>query len=390
MKILQVYNKREQWGGEDYALETTISILERKDERVVPWIQRNVDLMSGFKGKVRAFFSGIYSTSMRHAMKGMIDREHPDVVHVHNLYPFFSPSVLVACRQSRVPTVLQYHNHFLTCPITSHFRNGEICERCTQGREYWCVLKNCRRNILESTGYALRSAVARKLRLFADNVTLFITAANFTKQRLVEAGISENRVVVMPMPITVAPSPKGPLTGEHVVYAGRLSPEKGLETFLAAASLLPHLNFLIAGDGPIKKELEGIAPENVTFVGWLDKAQLAALYSKARLAVVPSRCLETFGLVVTDAMAKGLPVVVSRIAGPSEIVEEGVTGLLFQPGNSVDLAEKINNLWSHPDLCQQMGQAGREKAIREYSEDVYYRRLMDVYKKAIEINNEWK
>ena len=390
MKVIQIYDKREVLGGEDHGVDTTIDILERKGERVVPWIRRNVDLISGLDSKVKAFVSGIYSRSAQHAMEGVIEAIRPDIVHAHNLYPFFSPSVLVACRQARIPAVLHCHSHLLTCPTTFHFRDGEICERCTGGREYWCVLNNCKRNIFESIGYALRIAVARKLRLFADNVTLFITASDFIKQRLVEAGFSKNRVVVVPFAVTLPESPMDPFSGENVVFAGRLSPEKGIDTFLAAARLLPKLKFLIAGDGPLKKELENIAPENVTFCGWLNQAQLSDLYGKARLAVVSSTGLEPFGLVITDAMSKGLPVVASNLAGPSEIVEEGVTGLLFQPGNPTDLAEKISNLWTNPDLCRRMGQAGREKAIREYSEDVYYKRLMAVYKKAIEINNEQK
>jgi glycosyltransferase involved in cell wall biosynthesis len=387
MRILQLYNVRAVWGGEDYVVETTIKLLEKKGEDVAPWIINNSDLMCGLSGKIKAFCYGIYSAPMRRAMAKVISHERPDVVHVHNLYPFFSPSVLVACRQARVPVVLHCHSHFLTCPSTFHFNDGEICERCAGGREYWCLFKNCRRNILESTGYALRSAVARKFKLFANNVTLFITATDHVKQRLVEAGFSKDRIVVVPLAVAEAPSPTDPLRGKYVVYAGRLSPEKGVETVLAAALLLPQVTFVIAGDGPLTKELQEIAPQNVTFLGWLNKAQLSSLYCQARFAVVPSLCMESFGLVVTDAMSYGLPVLASNIGGLSEIVEEGVTGLLFQPGNSADLAEKINNLWTDPHLCRRMGQAGREKTIREYTEDVYYNRLIAVYKEAININN---
>ncbi len=221
-------------------------------------------------------------------------------------------------------------------------------------------------------------------------MTLFITASNFIKQRLVEAGFSKERIIVVPYAITLSESRMGPSSGENVIFAGRLSPEKGVDTFLDAARLLPQLKFFIAGDGPLKKELEDIAPENVTFTGWLNQAQLSDLYREARLAVVSSTWLEPFGLAITEAMSYGLPVVASKIAGPAEIVEEGITGLLFQPGNPADLAEKISSLWTKPELCKQMGQAGREKAIQEYSEDIYYKRLMAVYKKAIEIGKETK
>ncbi len=98
---------------------------------------------------------------------------------------------------------------------------------------------------------------------------------------------------------------------------------------------------------------------------------------------MPSICFESFGLVVVEAMSYGLPVIASRIGGIPEIVEDGVTGFLFEPGNADELAEKMKLLWENPELCRQMGKAGREKAIREYSEDVYYERLMAVYDEAL-------
>jgi glycosyltransferase involved in cell wall biosynthesis len=346
--------------------------------------------MIGRRGKVKAFLSGIYSRSAYHAMRGCLEAMAPDVVHVHNLYPFFSPSVLVACRQARIPVILHYHNHHLTCPITFHFREGKICERCVGGKEHWCVLKNCRNNHLESVGYALRSAFARKLNLFADNVTVFLAASNFMKQRLIEAGFCEERILVVPFASTSSQcSANEPVdrVGQYVVYVGRLSPEKGVGTLIAAARQLPYVKFLLAGDGPSRAELEESAPANVKFLGWLNSAELSDLYKNARIAVMPCILLEPFGLVITDAMENGLPVIVSAIAGPAEIVDHGRTGLHFEPGNPDDLANAIEKLWKDPELCQLMGRAGREKVDREYSADRYYERLMAVYGKAIAMVN---
>ncbi len=88
-------------------------------------------------------------------------------------------------------------------------------------------------------------------------------------------------------------------------------------------------------------------------------------------------------MVLAEAMLHGKPVICSRIGGLPEIVDDGVTGLLFQPGDQRELAEKIRYLWDRPELCRQMGQAGREKALREYSPEKYYQRIMAAYAKAI-------
>ena len=95
-------------------------------------------------------------------------------------------------------------------------------------------------------------------------------------------------------------------------------------------------------------------------------------------------------LVISQAISHGLPVIAARIGGLPEIIEDGVTGLLFEPGNARDLANKIKLLWRNYDLCRKMGKAGYEKAIKELNEDVYYKRLMNVYEKAIEINKNEK
>jgi glycosyltransferase involved in cell wall biosynthesis len=119
-------------------------------------------------------------------------------------------------------------------------------------------------------------------------------------------------------------------------------------------------------------------------VGALERQELSEFYLKAKLVVVPSLCLETFCLVAAEAMSYGLPVIASGIGSLAELVENGINGFLFEPGNGIDLAKKIRTLWNSPELCQQMGEAGRKKALLEYTEDIYYKRLIKVYQRAID------
>ena len=107
-------------------------------------------------------------------------------------------------------------------------------------------------------------------------------------------------------------------------------------------------------------------------------------YNQCRVLVVPSLWFEPFGMVVVDAMALAVPVVASRIGGLPHVVDDGVTGSLFEPGNSEDLVQQVRRLWENPQLCNQMGRAGQQKVMREYSQDAYYHNLMAVYQKAIQ------
>lgn len=383
MKVLQVYNDYRTFCGGESAVVEMIAATVRKhggDARLLTRSSKGVDSLWS---KFRAFASSIYSRSAYREMTELLRADRPDVVHAHNLYPWFSPSVLVACRREGVPVVMTNHNYRLTCPIVNHLYKGRVCEKCLGGREHWCVLRNCRENRLESLAYYLRSVVARKLRLFHDNVTIQIVLNEFAKQRLAKAGFDEHRIAVLPNMVPLASGGHARTEGDYVAYSGRMMPEKGVEMLLAAAARLPDVPFRLAGDGPLLTELMFKAPPNATFVNRLDAKAMAAFYRNARLLAVPSVWFEGCPLVVSEAMSHGLPVVASRIGGLPELVDDNVTGLLFSPGNVDELTSQLRRLWESPVLCRQMGTAGRKKAGLEYGEEIYYQRLMAIYRKAI-------
>jgi len=382
MKVLMVNNWFTRPGGIEQMVDNLLAMLKQRGVEVGLYARYNADIPSGLRASVRAFFSGIYSRTEKRLMAQHLREHRPDVVHAHNLYPLLSPSVLAACRQAGVPAVLTLHDYNLVCPSFYHLHRARVCERCCGGREYWCIVQNCRGDIFRSVGFALRMAVARKFRMFHDNVTLFVALTQFAKQRLVEAGFQPDRIAVLPNSVAIPDAPCNPERGEYVAFAGRLSQEKGVATLIAAAART-GLPVRIAGDGPLRSELSASAPQNVAFVGRLDRAGLLDFYRHARFTVVPSIWFEVCPLVISEAMSHGLPVITSRIGGLPELVDEGVTGLLAELGNADDFAAKMQTLWDSPELCRSMGQAGREKARREYGEEVYFTRLLEIYQRAI-------
>jgi glycosyltransferase involved in cell wall biosynthesis len=385
MKVLLIHNKYRFRGGEETVFDATAALLKSRGVHVST-LQRDsrASERSLFR-KACAFVSGIYSPSMYGFISSLIMQEKPDIVQVHNLYPLFSPSVLVACHRTGVPAVMVCHNYRLTCPAGGHLSGGNICERCIGGREHWCILRNCTGEILKSVAYALRSYTARQLQLFHKNVTLFIALSEFAKARLVDNGFEYDRIVVLPNMISVRHSPVDPLGGRYIAFAGRISPEKGLDTLLAAAAQLPDIPLRLAGEGPIMSRLVRCATPNVEFMGHLRRPDMSAFYRSARFLVLPSKWFEGCPMVISEAMSYGLPVVASRIGGLPELVEDGVTGLLFEPGNIEELACKMKLLWEDGELCQKMGRKGREKAIRDYGEGVYYDRLMTTFERAMSL-----
>ncbi len=382
MHVLMVHNEYGAPSGEEAVIARISRLLESRGHTVVPFTRRSREIPRIRLGRARAFFSGIYSIGSRRAMARALAEVRPDVVHVHNLFPLISPSVLGVCRLEGVPVVMTVHNYRLICPNGLFMVGGRVCTKCAGGREYWCVLRDCEGSLPKSIGYALRNYVARRTRLFLDNVTVYAALTRFQRRRLAAEGFPPERIAVVPNladPDGVSPTPG---EGAYVGYAGRMSPEKGIGTLLAAARRIGCVPFRLAGDTTPMPRLDNDAPENVSLTGFIGGADLQRFYRDCRLVVLASTCFEGFPAMLAEAMLHGKPVICPRIGGLPEIVDDGETGFLFEPGDAADLAGKIRRLWDRPALCRRMGRAARRKAERQYRPERYYARLMDVYRQA--------
>jgi glycosyltransferase involved in cell wall biosynthesis len=385
VQILIVHNEYGKVSGEEIAVRSLQKLLAERGHQISTYFRSSAEIADDGLGKAKAFFTGIYNFSSRQEMRRLLGERRPDIVHIHNLFPLISPSVLGECRRAGIPVVMTVHNYRLVCPNGLHMVKGAVCERCTRGREWNCVLNRCEGSLLKSTGYAIRNAVARKLKLFHRNVTLYAALTDFQKSKLVAAGFPADRISVLPNMVDQISTDASSEIGDWIGYVGRVSKEKGIETLLAAASMLPDVKFRIAGAYDRMSHLLDGTPPNVQFLGHMKSDELHKFYRGSRMIVLCSTCYEGFPTVITEASMHAKPVICSRIGGLPEIVDDGATGLLFTPGNQQELAERIQRLWSNPDLCREMGIAGRAKAIREYSSDRYYERVLSVYQRAIEL-----
>ncbi len=383
MHVCIVHNEYGRVSGEEAVVQFVEQLLLSHGHRLSRLVRSSAEIPGMWLGEPRAFLSGIYNWSSRRAMRQLLARQRPDIVHVHNLYPLISPSVLDACRLAGVPVVMTVHNYRLTCPSGLHMVRGKVCEECLGGHEMRCVVNCCEGTVLKSLGYALRNLVARKAGLFLRNVTMYAVLTEFQRRRLIDAGYPAERIAVVPNAVASDGSEENGPLGSYVGFVGRVSPEKNIPALLYAAGKLPEIPFKIAGSLERMPWLRDAAPPNVEWLGHLDPAKLNEFYHQARCIVLPSACFEGFPSALAEAMLHGKPVICSRIGGLPEIVDEGVTGLLVEPGDSESLTAKIGFAWDHPELCVQWGGAGRVKSQREYTPNIYYERLMAVYAAAV-------
>jgi len=381
MRVLMVHNDYARPSGEEHAVKAIAELLASRGHEVA-WFRKSSAGVDSLSARVRAFFSGIYSTAARAEIASLLDGRQVDLVQVQNLYPLISPSVLGACRRRGVPVVMRCPNYRLFCPTGLHLWRGRICERCLYGRHWWCVVRNCAGDVLKSTGYAIRSMAAHAASAFVRNVDVFVVLSEFQKRRFAAGGIPADRIAVVPNIVDVADVAGAADGGDTVGFVGRLGPEKGVREFIEAARALPKYRFAMAGTATSMPETVRRAPPNVEFAGFLAGEALREFYARARIIVVPSLWYEGFPNALGTAMGMGKPVVASRLGSLPEIVDDRKTGLLVEPGDVDELAEKIDWLWQRPETCRMMGQAGREKVAREYSPGVCYDKLMGVYEKA--------
>lgn len=383
MRILMIHNEYGARGGEEDAVEALATLLTEHGHRVCWFRRSSCEIAGSLGGKAKAFFAGIHNPFAADSLAATLDEIRPDVVQVQNIYPLLSPAIFGPMRERGLPVVMRCSNYRLFCPNGLHLIGGQVCERClSTGGELWCVLRNCEGEVLKSTGYALRNAWARISRRILNGVDIFIVQTRFQKEKFVARGIPEGRIGIVPGLVPYQEAAERSGTGDLVSYVGRISPEKGIEDFLAAAACLPRVPFAVAGSGNGMEALRRRSPANVCWLGFVQAAELRQLYLKSRIVVVPSRCYEGFPNVIVQAMACGCPVVGARIGAMTDIIDHGETGLLFEPGDPEDLARILEFLYGDQELCRTLGRAGEEKVSTQYSRESVYAALMTVYEEA--------
>lgn len=387
MRVLYVHNDYGSRSGEEVAAEGLAQLLTDHGHEVF-WFRRSSrEIGDSIGGRAKAFFAGIHNPFAARALSRMLDDVKPDLVQVQNIYPLLSPSIFHPIKARRIPIVMRCPNYRLFCPNGLHLVRGGVCAKCLGfGREAWCILKNCENSLFKSTGYALRNAWARLGGRIVRNVDMFIVQTEFQKGKFVERGIPESRIGIVPGFVPDNDEAQPQELGDLVTFVGRVSPEKGIEDFLAAARLLPDVPFAVAGSENGMPGVRDRSPANVQWLGFLGDTELRDLYARSRIVVVPSRWYEGFPNVAAQAMVCARPVVAGRIGAMTSIVEDNRTGLLAEVADPHDLARKIETLYQDRDLCRRMGQAAREKAMAQYSSESIYLALTAVYDNAIRHN----
>ena len=383
MKILIVHNDYGKYSGEEAVVDKMVAMLGSHGYDVVLYRLSSAGRRESLRGRMEGFACGLYSPAGVRGMREALRRERPDVVNVHNLYPFISPAALFECRKAGVPVVMTVHNFRLVCPTGLFMRDGRPCEECLErGQEWGCVRHNCEHSLMKSAGYALRNAYARWTGAYKKNVDAYACITGFQRRKLVEAGYDERRISVIPNFLDKIPQRSTFTHGEYVAFCGRLSSEKGIDMILKVAQSHPEIPFKLAGEQ--RMEIFDI-PENCELIGYLSGDALYKFYENAAFFVMPSRWYEGFPMAILEAACHGKATVGPDHGGFTEIIGKGDTaiGSLFRPNDIDDLERTIVELWDNPSLSARLGERAYEKVATTYNSSVVFTQWESLLEKLI-------
>jgi glycosyltransferase involved in cell wall biosynthesis len=338
----------------------------------------------GARKRAAAAARMLWSTSSRRGIDAVVRDFRPDVAHLHNVYHQLSPSVLRPLAEHGVPVVLTLHDYKLACPSYQLLDHGRVCQACLGGRFHRAALRRCKDDSLgASLVLAVESAAHRALRAW-EPVRTFISPSRFMAATMTRAGVYPERLRLLDHFVDARPLRAKAEPGGPVLYAGRLAPEKGVDLLVEAIRLAgAGARLEVAGEGPERARLEalaaGRAPGQVRFHGRLAKDRLFELARSATVVAVPSRWHENQPMVVLEAFACGVPVVVTDLGGLPELVTPARDGAVVPAGDPRALAAALGGLLADPERALAMGRAGRAKVEERFAPERHLSRLERIY-----------
>jgi glycosyltransferase involved in cell wall biosynthesis len=383
MVILLLHNYYKQPGGEDVVMRTERQLLESRGHEVVLLEADNREI-SGFGEKVKTVLGTIYSPQAKRKVAAKIAEVRPDIVHVYNFFPLFSPSVYYACREAGVPVAQTVQNYRLICPNAYLLRSGHPCEECVGRRFAWPgVLHACYRDSRMGTATVAAMAAAHwQVGTWKNEVSVFIAATEFGRNKLIEGGLPAEKIVVKPN-FVPDPGSMGGGEGDFALFAGRLSAEKGIATLLSGWERLSRaVPLKVVGDGPLREDVARRSGGPIDYLGGQTRERVLALMRKASFLVFPSVWYEGLPMVIVEAFSVGLPVIASNLGSMSSLIDDERTGLHFRPGDADDLAAKVEWAVAHPKEMARMRRGARAEYLARYTPQRNYEMLMEIYARA--------
>ncbi len=348
----------------------------------------DMNFHGGGLSKLTYPFKILYSNEARKALRPVLEDFKPDVVHLNNINFQLTPSVIdeVKSFDENIKIVYTAHdaqwvcpNHLMRIPST-----GERCLRCIDGAYGNCTKHRCIHDSKLRSFQGQKEAQIYKKRHTYRQVDTIISPSKFLADVLSHNKDLTGRIVTLhnfvELPDAANQTTSGSEKRDYVLYFGRYDVEKGIRIILAAARNLPEVDFIFAGKGDFEKEIEELP--NIQNVGFQNKEGIAKLIQNAKFTVFPSICNENCPFSVIESIVNGTPIIGSNIGGVQELIDDGITGMLFEAENTSELTDMILRMWNDNTMvykmhenCLKVSNSKRFDTVEGYCE-----KLVEIYR----------
>ena len=369
MKILQIHNKYRYFGGEDSVVDEEAKLLRSHNHEVNQLIRENSVELISFHDKLSVFKNISYShKSIEILNKEFLKFGNLDIVHIHNTFPLWTYSVFDFFNKKNVPIILTLHNYRLIWEKLGLFNKD---------REKYGYFKD------SNIGSFIISKFINKRKDLLKNVSKFITFTEFTKQEFSRHVIPENKLVIKPNFLNSTDKTILPISEKNnAIFASRLSKEKGILSLIKAFEKI-NINLDVLGDGPLFNEIKKNNINNIKLHGNLSRDEVNKYINKSKFIVIPSESYEGFPMTILEAFREGTLILASNIGSIKSIIQDKFNGILFEPGNTSDLIDKVKWILNNQKECDQIVLNASKKLKNKYSSEENYKQLLKIYNEAI-------
>jgi len=385
LKIFIVHNRYRVRGGEDVCVDNEVALLKGANLHLETFCPQTPNgLKAAFSAIIAPMGWGEEAT-----LEQQLKEKRPNILHAHNLFPQFSPRLFAVARRLGIRVIQTLHNYRPLC-INGLFLTpaGEICERCAIQNSYVPgVRRGCYRNSRTSSA-VLSCHLRRADHLnWYDQVNRFIAPGSFLRDKFVSHGWPEEKITVQNHALRQLPDKPPELEQSYVIYLGRLSEEKGvrwLQNTYRGRKTAPPYPLRIAGSGPLESLIRKSPTPFVSFDGFLVSPQKEKVLSQASALVLTSQCYENAPLAILEAQSLGVPVIAPRLGGFTEMIEPGVSGDLYTPGDAESFwqaQERIKSLSS--EAMMRLRLSTQQFAKNRYSPDVFVKKRIQIYEEVL-------
>jgi glycosyltransferase involved in cell wall biosynthesis len=359
----------------------------------------DINEAKSFWDKIKLIPKVIFNFESEKKIRELVQKERPEVAHIHDVYHYVTPSVLFGLKKEKIPMAHKLSAYELICPNYKLFTQGDICNRCKGGKYYNCLKYKCLKNSWGSSFVGMLEAYIHRFLKSYEKIDFLLAPSEFMRNKFIEFGYDKSKIKVLRNVLNLKDYQPEFNKEKFFLYSGRLAEEKGLMNLIEAFRVLKkedklknHILYLM-GEGPQETELKEKVRDldltkEIIFIGFKKKwsKEWVKYNSRAKLNILPSLWFDNSPIAISEAMAFGTVPLVSNRGGTSEMVKDEKSGLVFLADSIEDLAEKISLVIDKKIDLKKM-QKKAVKRVREINgEEIYYEKLMSIYKELIEKN----